>query len=114
MKAIIKSIDCINHDPIQDWIPENKKDVNIFITFHIGPKDGRGSELFNANVVTPNNVPTSSNAKYIEVVEYNLESVVNKVNALLNNFESDDWAKIGSYLNQFLDWEFDNYQEYKG
>lgn len=114
MKAVIKDYDCIDHDPIKDWIPDDKNDVDIFITSHIGPKDGSGFELFNANIVTPNNVPTSKKAKYIKIVEYDFELVIKKVNDLLNNFESDDWNETSSYLNHYLDWEFDNYKEYKG
>jgi hypothetical protein len=54
IKVIIKSFDCVDHDPIEEWIPGDINDIDIWITFSIGPSDEVGADYFQGHFITKN------------------------------------------------------------
>lgn len=55
MKPIIISYDCTDHDPIEEWVPDDVFDIDFWMNFTIGP-DNKGGDNFQVHVVTPNNL----------------------------------------------------------
>lgn len=75
MKPIIISYDCIDHDPIDKWLPDDLYHVDVWVNFTIGP-DSKGGDNFQVRIVTPNNLQGKDSAKYAIILnEYSLPAM---------------------------------------
>lgn len=110
MKAIINSYDCLEHDPIDDWQPENPCDIAISINFNIGINATAGDN-FLLHVITPSQQVGSQPAKYTLVVDhFNIQTILADVQNMLEQCQGNSWEEVAQKLSQFMQWEFDNYQ----
>ncbi|WP_370979716.1 Imm8 family immunity protein [Agaribacterium sp. ZY112] len=110
MKPIILSYDCSDHDPIDEWVPDDVFDVDFWINFTIG-LDEKGGDNFQARVVTPNNLHGKNSEKHaIILVEYSWVEVIAAVEAMLEQCQGISWIGISEELSQLMYWEYDNYQ----
>jgi len=114
MRAIIISYDCTDHDPIEEWVPDNVFDVDFWMNFTIGP-DMKGGDNFQVHVVTPNNLHGKDSDKHSIVLgEYSWSSVLATVESMLEDCQGSNWSEISEKLSQLMYWEFENYLPYKG
>ena len=114
MKPIIISYDCADHDPIEEWIPEDRYNIDFWMNFTIGP-DMKGGDNFQVRIVTPNNLSGKNSSKHAIVLnEYSWPNVVEAVDVLLENCKGLNWSEISEQLSRHMYWEFENYQPYKG
>jgi len=110
MKPIIISYDYTDYDPIDSWIPEDKRDVDFWMNFTIG-YDQRGGDNFQLHVVSPRNLRGPKSDQYSIVInEYSWKSVLEKVNNILKQCHGSDWSDISDKLSKYMYWEFDNYK----
>lgn len=76
MKPVVISYLCIDHDPIDAWVPDDVHDVDFWMSFTIG-YDERGGDNFQVRVVTPNNLHGPDTDKYAIILnEYSWKSEV--------------------------------------
>lgn len=110
MKPVIISYDCTDHDPIDEWVPEDAYDVDFWMNFTIGP-DIKGGDNFLVRVVTPNNLHGKNSAKHAIVLnEYTWAIVLAEVDAILEHCQGISWTGISAQLSQYFQWEYDNYK----
>ncbi len=110
IKPEILSFECVELEPVQDWIPDDPYDVDFWMTFFIG-EEGKGGDYFYARVATPNNLHGKNSDKYaIVLTEYSLFSVLDEVNKKLEEIEAEDWAHVADELSKFMKWEYENYK----
>ena len=110
---IIKSFDCIDHDPIKDWMPSDPTDVNFWMNFSIGPHNEEGADYFQANVVTPAGLDKDpGDGRVILLDRYSWERLQTKMNELLESCCGQTWADSCQKLSKHLLWEFENYREH--
>lgn len=109
-KPIIIDYDCIEHDPIDTWLPNDIYDVDVWINFTIGTDKSAGDN-FLVRVVTPNNVHGKNDAKHAIILnEYSWKNVLLNMETILEKSQGYDWLDISEKLSQFMQWE---YQDYK-
>ncbi len=109
MIPVISRYDCLEHDPIDRWVPPDPKDVEIRMTFVIGSTLQEG-DYFEALVVTPNRVPVKGARRPMVVVDsFSVDAVQTEMRKLLKSCEGETWAEVSAKLNLRLIWEFDNY-----
>ncbi len=114
MKPIIISYDCTDHDPIDKWVPDDAFDVDFWMNFTIGP-DSEGGDNFQVRIVTPNNLHGKDSAKHAIILnEYSWPQVIVEVESILEQCLGINWAGVSEQLSQFMYWEYENYQPYKG
>lgn len=114
MKPVIISYDCIDHDPIDAWVPDEVHDVDFWMNFTIG-YDERGGDNFQVRVVTPNNLHGPDADKYAIILsQYSWEEVLGHVTSILSQCHGSDWAEVSGKLAKHMYWEFDNYKPYGG
>lgn len=110
MIPIIISYDCTDHDPIDEWIPDDTFDVDYWMNFTIGP-DTKGGDNFQVHIVTPNNLQGKESAKHAIILnEYTWHEVIAAVEVMLEQCQGTSWAGISEQLSQLMYWEYDNYQ----
>lgn len=115
LKPVLKYCDCIDHDPIDEWIPSSDTEVFYYLCLHIGPADNEGADLFNVQVVTPlaineHNLGKTLSKYKIVVNPYSWDNVLSVLNEILYNCEGVNWNQQASQLSKYFDWEFENYQ----
>ena len=118
MKPLLKGQDCIDHDPIESWRPEDPAVVDYWLCLHIGPAEGQGADLFYVNVLSElaaSTLPEEELArrKKIVVPQYSWPAVMSAVDQILRASEGPDWAMIAEKLMRKFDWEFENYREFE-
>ncbi len=112
MKLEIKSYDCADHDPIDEWIPDDIYEVNFSMNFTIGEIGTEGGSNFQAHIITHKALSQEKNkqGRFITLEEYSFEAVLNKINDLFKDKEFVSWLDANAYLNKYMRWEYDNYR----
>lgn len=114
MNPLILSYDCTDHDPIEEWVPDDAFNVDFWVNFTVGP-DKTGGDNYQVHIVTPNNLHGKNTDKHAIVLnEYSWPSVLAEVEAILEKCQGSDWPEISNKLSNFMYWEFENYQPYEG
>ena len=84
----------------------------------IGPKGSGGADVFRFTVVTPSflalHPETRWGTGYLLVSEFSWPTIERMVHRLVSGTNAQTWAEAAQKLCRYMDWEFDNYQSYKG
>lgn len=85
-RPVIHGYSCSDHDPIEEWVPENCGEVDIYVDVYLGPDTGPASQFFTFNVVTYGMLKMrQGNFKYIcPVYEYSWIGVEDWVSSVLD------------------------------
>lgn len=110
MKPVIISYDCVDHDPIDEWVPEDLHDFDFWMNFTIGP-DFIGGDNFLVRIVSPSNLNGQMIAKHsIVLIQYSLESVLVEVEKFLSGAEGENWMDVSGMLSKSMQWEYADYK----
>lgn len=109
----LKGFDCIDHDPIDQWVPTSDAEVHYSLCLHIGPLDEEGADLFYVSVTTPQAISEhelETRQRRIVVNPYSWANVLKEVQRTLEMCGGDDWSQQSALLAKHFDWEFENYR----
>ena len=110
-QPVIKSFDCVDHDPIDEWIPVDPFDVDFWMNFSIGVEESKGADNFQVHVVTHETIKNTKDKKYMIVLDsYSWPKLLKQVEDILMKCEGYDWSDISEKLSKYFYWEFDNYK----
>jgi len=70
LRPEIKFWDCIAHDPIEEWEPEDPSMVEFWCCIAIGLENEEGSDYFHIHVTTEKMLSQLSDKKYLLVLPY--------------------------------------------
>jgi hypothetical protein len=112
----LKGYDCIDHDPIDEWVPESDADVFYSLCLHIGLPDSEGADLFYVDVMTPqainnHNLGKRLRQRRIIVNPYAWDAVLESVRSILERCAGEDWSQQSTLLAKHFSWEFENYRQ---
>ena len=115
MKAVLKSFDCFDHDPIDQWHPDDPACVDYCLCLHIGTEEEEGADLFYVHVLTESAVRALSGAeakmrKKIVLSSYSWSAVLHSIEKILVSVEGRDWSSLSGQLSEHFSWEFENYK----
>jgi len=115
MKPVLKSFDCVDHDPIDQWKPDDPSFVDYWLCLHIGPEEEEGSDIFYVNILTENAVRALSGEeatkrKKIVLSSYSWSSVLQTIERTIDSIEGSDWSSLSAQLSEHFSWEFENYK----
>ncbi|MCR1795728.1 MULTISPECIES: Imm8 family immunity protein [unclassified Leptospira] len=113
-KPVIRAFDfdANDHDPIEDWVPEDPYDIDIWITFSIGPSDEIGSDYFDGHFITKNyeeKYALVSKSPYFLIERYSLSAILEMVTVFIESCSRADWEQTAKEICKKLDWEFEGY-----
>ncbi len=98
-------------------LPPNSEDCRIGIEVTIGSKGQPGEEIFSFDVVTPKYLARESITQWgrglLIVHEFSWTTVEKALQQLLAHAHKDTWHESATVLSKEMNWEFENYREYK-
>lgn len=111
----LKGFDCVDHDPIDEWVPSSNEDAHYALYLEIGPPDSEGANLFYVDVATPqaineHNLGSRLKQRGIVVNPYSWDAVLAKVQEILARCEGDNWNQQSELLSKHFHWEYENYR----
>jgi hypothetical protein len=109
-KPVILAFDCVDHDPIETWVPEDAAHVDFWMNFTIG-EDVSAGDNFLAHIVTHGalkHLRGPENQKSLVVLgEYSWPAVLQAVDAILEQCRAHDWSGMTDRLRRHLSWEYE-------
>lgn len=118
MQPCLKGFDCLDHDPIEDWSPEDDSDVHYHLCLHIGPEGDIGAEYFYVEIATPQainrqNLGSVLRKHRLVFNPYSWSSVLERVQSILSECNGSDWLQCTRLLCERFNWEYDGYQAFQ-
>ena len=105
----IKSWDCIDHGPIEEWVPDDPSDVEFWCNLTIGIKGEAGADNFQVHIATDKAVSGINTKRYLVVVPY-YESwvhVLEKLKSIVVQCEDISWSGMSEKLSKHFRWEYE-------
>lgn len=112
-KPKLKGVDCVDHDPIEQWQPDDDTAVSYQLCLHLGPADETGADLFYVHVTSSEiaSARVSDDApRQLVVAPYSWANVVARVETILNDCAGDSWQSQAAQLARYFDWEYADYR----
>ncbi|MBI4784751.1 MAG: immunity 8 family protein [Oscillatoriophycideae cyanobacterium NC_groundwater_1537_Pr4_S-0.65um_50_18] len=99
--------------------PEDPENFCILVQAMIGSKDEEGEESFDFLVCTPqwivNHIARNKalfGRHYLIISHYDFEIIWNAIDGRCKLANRSSWREVGSYLNKYGHWEFDDYVDF--
>ena len=109
----LKGFDCVDHDPIERWVPEGEA-VLYWLVLHIGVPGEPGADLFTVPVANhaglhdPEWKQRADRSKSPIVVDpYSWQGVIDEVDRCLQAAAGWDWATVRAKLRERFAWEYE-------
>ena len=116
MRAELKDFYPVDFEKWHYW-PEDEEDFGFPAEALIGPKDGRGEEIYSFWVCSPKWFAKNKIEKprfvrhYFFMNEYDETTLKRLVEGFVNNTTAKTWSGITEKLSRFMFSEFEDYQE---
>jgi hypothetical protein len=112
-KPEIKSWDCVDHDPIEEWVPEDPSNVDYWCNISIGIEGEEGADNFQVHVVSENMLSQISSKQHIIVVPYyeGWNQVLKAVKLKLDKCSDIEWSGMSLQIAKLFYWEYEGYNE---
>ena len=106
---VIKSWDCPDHDPLEDWVPEDRAVTDFWINLAIGIEGEAGADNFQVHVVTRRALSQVGNKEFILVLPYyeGVDQVISAINERIGSIQELSWDAVAKRLSAMFRWEFD-------
>ncbi|GAA6168385.1 Imm8 family immunity protein [Sessilibacter corallicola] len=105
----IKEWDCVNHDPIEEWIPDDPLDVEFWCRLRIGIKEENDADNFDVHVATHKAVSRLKDKNYLFVIPYyeSWNSVHRCLESVVQQCVGENWLAVCEQLSERFRWEFE-------
>jgi len=109
---IIKSWDCTDHDPIDEWVPDDPSMVEFWCNVAIGIEGEKGADNFEVHVVTEAMLPQIEEKKYLLVVPYyeGWNQIIEALNTKIKEINELNWLAMSDKLSKMFHWEYEGYR----
>jgi hypothetical protein len=112
----LKSFDCFDHHPIEDWVPDTDA-VCYWLALHIGEPGSEAASMYYVQVCTPEGLSAFkasgskiSRQRPIVLSHYSWESVLAEVAGRLEACRGYGWLDVQDKLRRQFDWEYENWR----
>lgn len=108
-KPEIKSWDCVEYDPIEEWQPDDPLFVEFWCNVAIGVKGEEGADNFLVHVVTERMLPQIKDKKYMLVLPCyeGWGQVLSSLDSKLDDINGLSWAVLSEKLSKIFYWEYE-------
>jgi hypothetical protein len=119
MRAELRSLDTADAEggELRAFRPEDGEHFTLAVTASIGPKNGRGEELFQFTVCSPSWLAAERLPKGFAFQRHTLlldrwdpELVERAIGDLCRRTEGENWHEIAVKLARYGHWEFEDYR----
>ncbi len=111
-KPELKSWDCVEHDPIDSWVPDDPSLVDIWCNLSIGVSGEEGADNFEVRIVTQRLVSQLRDYDHVLVISYyeGWQQVLELINAKIAGCKDISWSGISAQLSGVFKWEYDGFK----
>lgn len=116
MKPEIKSIHSPDVDDLENPSFEGPDDVHLLLEMTIGPKSGRGEEIFSLVVGTFEGLQSRHEGKmprllrhHLVVETYDYDEIFDLIKKTCDRVREETWTEVAEKLNRYFAWEFEDY-----
>ena len=112
-KPEIKSWDCTDHDPIEDWVPDDRSLVEYWCNVSIGIEGEEGAGNFQVHVVTERMLSQIENKDFMIVLPYyeGWNQVIDAIKERLEEIRDLNWAGMQGPLSKLFMHEYGRYDQ---
>jgi hypothetical protein len=105
----IKGWDCIDHDPIENWSPEDPSNVEFWCNLSIGLKGEAGADNFQVHIATNDAVSRIESKEYLVVIPRydNWTQVLGVLDSIVSQCKDVTWLRISEKLSKHFYWEYE-------
>ncbi|WP_444912473.1 Imm8 family immunity protein [Microbulbifer sp. PAAF003] len=105
----IKGWDCIDHDPIEEWVPDDPSDVEFWCNIAIGLSGENGADNFQVHIATNKALSRIEDKKYMVVVPYyeSWVQVLDVLHSIVAECEDIGWSGMSEQLAKHFHWEYE-------
>lgn len=110
-KPVIRGWDCADHDPIDEWIPDDPARVNYWCNVAIGVEGEDGADDFQVRVVTEQLLSQVEDRSFLIVLPYyeGWAQVLDAINERLDDIQELNWAGMQEPLAKLFFHEYGRY-----
>ena len=103
-KPVIRGWDCTDHDPIEDWVPDDPALVEYWCNVAIGIEGENGANNFQVHVVTEEMLSQIENKNFLIVLPYyeGWSQVLDAINVRLDEIRELNWAGMQEPLSKMF------------
>jgi Immunity protein 8 len=98
--------------------PDDPECCYVHMYVDIGQKGAKGTNQFSFSVVTTKflveNPETRWGKGYLLMAEFSWQEIERMLERLVSSISADSFEDAAKKLGNYLEWEFENYQPYKG
>lgn len=113
----LKSWSCVDHDPIEDWVPDSDT-VLYWLGLRLGIPGDRAADLFTVPVANVNGLqtpawkqrhryPNDRTITPIVVDPYSWPGVLEEIHRRLSGITGPDWSTLQEQLRLVFHWEYE-------
>ena len=108
-KPEIKSWDCVDHDPIDEWEPDDPSMVEYWCNIAIGIEGEDGADNFEVHVVTERMLPQIEDKSNLLVLPYyeGWNQVLTALNTKISGITALNWVGMSEDLSKIFAWEYE-------
>ena len=105
----IKSWDCSDHDPIEDWVPDDPSDVEFWFNISIGIKNEVGADNFQVHVATNKAVASVADKRKLVIIPYyeGWEQILAVLQPMVEQCTDISWSGMSNQLSKMFFWEYE-------
>ena len=106
---VIHGFFCVDHDPIEEWQPEDPSDVDVRVDVYIGPDENPSGMYFTAHITTSKILRTGMYKNYLgpEIEEYSWAGAKNWIESYVAGCAAYSWEQVIDNLRKRLYWEYE-------
>ncbi|WDD97439.1 Imm8 family immunity protein [Thalassomonas actiniarum] len=108
----IQSYDCCDHDPIDEWVPEDPSMVDYWLNISVGVKGEIGSNNYQVHVVTQGVLSQIKSKSHLLILPYyeGFTQVLREINYKLIDCSDVSWEGVFSRIAKLYAWEYESYR----
>jgi hypothetical protein len=114
MEAELKQVSWAEPTPLDQYQPDPTKPFSVEVTLHIGPKDGRGVDLFYVDVSNPAFLSVQLNAEGARLLQHTIlvdDFLITDVERIVRDFcrtcTGETWHEVALLLMRLGRWEYE-------
>ncbi len=110
-KPEIKSWDCFEHDPIDEWQPDDPSMVEYWCNIEIGIEGEEGADNFHVHVVTERMLSQIDDKYCLLVFPYyeGWIQVLDTLNLKLSSISELNWSGMSEESSKMFHWEYEGH-----
>ncbi len=105
---VVKSFDCADYDPIEQWAFDDPTEVEFWLSIEVGIESEAGSNLFQVHVVTQKMLSQIYPNNHLLILPYySWADTLSSINKVLSTCSDVSWEGMFNQVSKHFCWEYE-------